>query len=114
MKQLLFLLLLMGLSVSLKSQKIIKVELVFKTVQVKEGKCTLEFTDHKNKAYSFNAQRSNTAPYIFYSTSGDGSVRENEKIKGVWFLISYTFFQAGKARENMLLAIEEIKKKNKI
>ncbi len=63
-------LLLITMNVDVRAQKIIKAELVFKGIQNVSGNLQLWFTDRKNKAYLFNPQHSNTAPYIFYSTEG--------------------------------------------
>lgn len=111
MKNLLLLLLTLSLSVTLRSQRILKAELVFKGAVIKECKCQLESTDRRNRVYTFNAQRSITATYIFYTTAADGGIKENEKVKVLWFLVSYTVLQAGKVKQNVIIKVEEIKQK---
>ena len=91
---------------NLVAQKTIKATLVFKGIENKDGGWQLCFVDKKNKAYQFNAQRSNTTPFVFYSTGADGSLKENEKVKGNWFLISYTISQAGKTAEKIITRAE--------
>ena len=61
------------------AQKIIKAELVFKGIKNVLGEWQLWFADRKYKGYVFSVPRSNTAPYIFYTTEPDGSLKENEK-----------------------------------
>jgi hypothetical protein len=86
----------------------IKATLVFKGLQNKEGRWQLWFADKKNSSYFFNAQRSNTEPYVFYSTATDGSLKENEKIKGGWFLVSYSILKVGKNTEKIINNVKEI------
>ena len=113
MKQVFLLLLLMNISATLTSQKIIKVELVFKGVVIKEHGYSLEFADKSGRKYGFNAQRSNTAPYVFYNTAPDGGIKENERIKGIWFLLGYIILKAEKVSEKIIITIEELKKASK-
>ena len=91
---------------NLVAQEIIKATLVFKGIQNTAGGWQLNFVNKKNKAYQFNAQRSNTTPFVFYNTGADGSLKENEKVKGNWFLISYTISQAGKTAEKIITHVE--------
>lgn len=97
-----------GIHANLIAQKIIKAELVFKGIQNKENNWQLCFEDKKKKPYCFNAQRSNTEPYIFYSTSPDGSLKENEKVMDTWFLISYTILKTDKTTEKIITQVKAI------
>ena len=90
------------------AQKISKVELVFKGIQHVSNGGQLCFADSKNKIYLFNAQRSNTSPYVLYSTASDGSLNENEKIKGTRFLVSYTILKADKTTEKIITQVKLI------
>ncbi len=99
-------LLLITLNVDVQAQKIIKAELVFKGIKKISGNWQLWFTDRKNKPYLFNPQRSNTAPYIFYHTEGDGSLKENEKVKNNWFRISYTNLLHDKTVSKIITHVE--------
>lgn len=104
----------MSMNTNPAAQKTIKATLVFTGLQNKEGSWQLCFANKKNMAYCFNAKRSNTAPYVFYSTAPDGSLKENEKIKGTWFLVSYTILKVGKSKEKIITQVEtetEIKTK---
>jgi hypothetical protein len=101
-------LLLAAFSFALQAQKILKAELIFTGLQNKENTWELCFKDRKKKSYCFNAQRSYTEPYIFYSTSTDGSLKENEKVKGSWFLVSYTILQNTKSPEKILTQVKLI------
>ena len=103
----------MNISATLTSQKIIKAELVFKGVIIKENTYSLEFADKSGKKYGFNAQRSNTTPYVFYNTEPDGGIKENERIKGIWFLLGYIILKAEKVSEKIIITIEELKKASK-
>lgn len=93
--------------------KITKGELVFKGIQNTGGSWQLMFADKKNKAYQFNAKRSNTEPFVFYSTTVDGSLIENEKIKGSWFLVSYINSVVGKISVKIITKVEAIHSENK-
>ena len=108
MKQIAVLLLFVGINTNLRAQKILKATLVFKGIQNKEGSWQLCFVDKKNTAYCFNTQRSNTIPYVFYSTATEGSYKENEKIKGAWFLVSYTILRTNKIFEKIITHVEAI------
>ena len=114
MKTIVVLLLFVGLNTNLGAQKILKVTLVFTGIQNVAGpqgsasSWQICFTDKKNTAYCFNTQRSNTAPYVFYSTAADGSLNENEKIKGTWFLVSYTNLLVGKTSVKIITKVEAI------
>jgi len=101
-------LLLASIHANLLAQKIIKAELVFKGIQNKENSWQLCFEDRKGKSFCFNTQRSNTEPYVFYSTEADGSLKENEKVKEGWFLVSYTFFKTGNKTEKIITHVEII------
>lgn len=89
-------------------QKIIKAELVFKGIKNVSGEWQLLFTDRKYNGYVFSVPRSNTSPYIFYSTDADGSLKENEKVKGAWFLISYTTIKTDKTAEKIITQVKAI------
>jgi hypothetical protein len=101
-------LLLMSMNNSPVTPKAAKATLVFKGLRNNEGSWQLWFADKKNSSYYFNAQRSNTEPYVFYSTAADGSLKENEKIRGSWFLVSYTILLVGKTAEKIITHVETI------
>ena len=89
-------------------QKTIKAKLVFTGLQNVGGSWQLCFADKKNTAYCFNTQRSNTTPYVFYSTAAGGSLTENEKVKGSWFLVSYGILKVGGRTEKIITRVEAI------
>lgn len=93
------------------AEKITKAELVFKGIQNTGGNWQLCFEDKKGKPVCFNATRSNTEPYILYTTATDGSLRENEKVKGLWFLVSYTVWVNGKLPEKIVTKLDLVKQK---
>lgn len=88
------------------AQKIMKAELTFKGIKNISGEWQLWFTDRKYKGYIFSVPRSNTAPYIFYSTGPHGNLKENEKVRGSWFIISYTTLQTGKTTKKIIIKTE--------
>lgn len=90
-------------------ENIIKIGLVFKGIENTGTGWQLKFADKTDKIYLFNAQRSNTVPYIFYSKAKDGSMLVNEKIKDNWFLVSYVVFIYGKHTEKVIMKIEAVK-----
>ena len=105
----LFVLLIIGVAgINLFAKKVTKAELIFMGLQNTGGTWQLEFADKKNKAYQFNAKRSNTEPFVFFSTAADGSLNENEKIKGTWFLVSYTNLLVGKTSVKIITKVEAI------
>jgi hypothetical protein len=109
MKQILFVLLIFVVAgANLFAKKVTKAELVFKGMKNTTGNWELNFADKKNKSYQFNAQRSNTEPYVFYSTAADGSLNENEKIKGSWFLVSYTNLLVSKTSIKIITRVEAV------
>ncbi len=108
MKPILFFLLCIVLQGSTTAQQVQKKELLYKGIQNKENNWELVFEDKKKKPWYFNLQHSNTAPYIFYTTDVDGSLKENEKIKGSWFWISYTAYVPGKNSEKVILKVAPI------
>ena len=87
----------------------VKAILVFRGLKNLNGKYQLWFQDKKNKSYYFNPQRSNTEPYVFFSTSADGSLKENEKIRGSWFFVSYTQLNPNKTVEKIITKLKEYK-----
>ena len=106
MKQMIVLaLMLIGVAADLKAQKILKATLAFKGVQYEEGAWQLCFTDRKAEAWCFDAKHSETAPYVFYSTGADGSLKENEKVKNMWFLVSYAVLTNGKTKEKIITSL---------
>lgn len=94
------------LGIDAKAQKIMKAELIFKEVKNVSGEWLLCFADRKAQGYIFSVSRSNTAPYIFYSTSPDGSLKENEKVKDTWFLVSYTVLKTDKTSEKIITQVK--------
>lgn len=95
---------------SINAQQVQKRELLYKGLQNKTNTWQLVFEDKKKKTWYFNVQHSNTVPYIFYTTDVDGSLKENEKINGSWFWISYTMLQIGNVAEKMIVKTEAVKK----
>ncbi len=104
-------LLLITLNNDAPAQKIIKAELLFKGIKNVSGQWQLCFTDRKYKGYLFSVPRSNTAPYIFYSTGPDGSLKENEKVKGSRFMVSFASLQDGKTVSNIIVHVEVVNPK---
>ena len=88
------------------AENIIRMKLAFKGIENTGGTPELVFLDKKNKPLRFNAQHSKTAPYVFYSKAEDGSLVENEKIKGSWFMVSYTIFGTGREAEKVIVKVE--------
>ncbi|MBP6432928.1 MAG: hypothetical protein KA319_14290 [Ferruginibacter sp.] len=111
MKPILLFLLCIVLLGNIAAQQLQKKELLYKGLQNKANHWELVFEDKKKKPWYFNVQHSNTAPYIFYTTDVDGSLKENEKIKGSWFWISYTVLEVGKVAEKMIVRAEAVKNK---
>lgn len=101
-------LLLITFSNGARAQKIIKAELVFKGIINTSGEWQLSFADRKSQEYFFSISHSNTAPYIFCSTAADGSLKENEKIKDTWFLISYMVLKTDKTNEKIITQVKLI------
>ena len=106
MKQIVILLLIVCMNTNLEAQKITKATLVFKGLQNVASRWQICFADKKNSSYCFNVQWSNTTPYVFYSTAADGSLKENEKMKGGWFLVSYTISKTNKTNEKTITRVE--------
>ena len=94
------------MNINLSAQQTIKARLIFKGIQNTAGGWQLNFDNKKKQSYRFNAQRSNTTPYVFYSTGVDGSLKENEKVRGSWFFISYTISKSGKPAEKIITHVE--------
>lgn len=111
MKPILFFLLCIVLQGNVAAQQLQKKELMYKGLQNKANNWELVFEDKKKKPWYFNVQHSNTTPYIFFTTDADGTLKENEKIKGSWFWISYTTLEVGKVAEKMIVKAEAIKNK---
>jgi hypothetical protein len=88
------------------AQKQRKATLVFTGVQREQSAWQLCFQDRWNKRWCFNAQRSRTDPYVFFRTNGDGSLKENDKVKGSWFLVSYAMVRDRKQIERIITAVE--------
>lgn len=84
----------------------LKVVVVFKGLKKLNGNYQLWFQDKKNKSYYFNPQRSNTAPYVFFSTGAEGSLKENEKLRGSWFLVTYSIMKTGISTEKIISRLE--------
>jgi len=91
---------------SMVADKPIKAILVFKGLKNINGKYQLWFQDKKNRPYYFNPQRSVTEPYVFFSTAADGSLKENEKIRGSWFEVTYSIVKNGAATENLITTLD--------
>ncbi len=91
------------------AEKVTKAALVYKGIQNIGGHWQLCFEDKKAKHICFNAPRSNTEPYILYTTAADGSLKENEKVKGLWFWVSYTVWVHGKEAEKIITKLEIVK-----
>ena len=103
-----FVLMSAAIDIKLLTVETIKAELVFKGIQNSAGRWQLIFDDRKRKTYQFNAKRSNTEPFVFYTTGVDGSLNENEKIKGSWFLVSYNM-ASGRNNENLITKVEAMR-----
>jgi hypothetical protein len=102
------LLLFSGVNNNQMDKKITKLTLVFNGIQNKEGSWKLWFENKKDSSYYFNAKRSNTEPYVFYTTAADGSLKENEKIKGSWFVVSYSILKVGNVIEKIIARVESL------
>ena len=81
---------------SLFGAKITKQFLVYKGIQNSGGIWELVFADKRNKVHLFDAKSSNTFPYVFFSTAADGSLSENEKVRGSWFWVRNDQVMVGK------------------
>ena len=90
------------------AEKVTKAALVYKGIQNIGGNWQLCFEDKKGKSICFKATRSNTEPYILYTTAADGSLRENDKVKGLWFWVSYMVWVNGKVAEKVITELKEI------
>jgi hypothetical protein len=88
------------------AQKIIKATLVFIGLKKEGGNWKLCFANKNDSIFLFNAQQSNTTPYVFYNTAADKSLKENEKIKGSWFVISYLIYETGKKQQKIITRID--------
>ena len=91
------------------AQKTVKKDLVFKGIENTREGWQLKFADKNNSNWYFNAERSNTEPYVLYSRGEDGSLKVNEKIKNNWFIINYFILKAGKMEEKIIIKVEEKK-----
>lgn len=96
------------------TEKIVKLRLAYKGMENTGRNGELVFVDKNNRSFRFNAQHSKTTPYIFYSKASDGSLVENEKIKGSWFLISYIIFGTGREAEKVIVKVEDANGKKSI
>jgi len=68
----------------------------------------LKFVDTQKKEWLFNAVKSETAPYVFYSTDHSGNTTVNPAIRNRHFSIQYNKVVSRGRKENWILAIKEI------
>ncbi len=72
----------------------------------KENILYLQFTDTKKKIWLFNAIKSETVPYVFYTTEPNGNIIINPAIRNHRFSIKYQN-RVGMHKENWIIKIKE-------
>lgn len=74
----------------------------------KENILYLQFTDTKKKVWLFNATKSETVPYVFYTTEPNGNIIINPAIRNHRFSIRYKKVESGGRKENWIISLREI------
>jgi len=74
----------------------------------KENIVYLQFTDTQKKKWLFNAIKSETAPYVFYTTEPNGNIIINPAIRNHHFSIRYKKVESVGRKENWIISIKEI------
>ncbi len=75
----------------------------------KENILYLQFTDTKKKQWLFNAVKSETVPYVFYTTEPNGNIIINPAIRNHRFSIRYKKEESSGRKENWIISLKEIK-----
>jgi hypothetical protein len=74
----------------------------------KENILYLQFTDTKKKQWLFNAIKSETTPYVFYTTELNGNIIINPAIRNHRFSIRYKKVESRGRKENWIISLREI------
>jgi hypothetical protein len=80
----------------------------FTDVIKKENVLYLQFTDSQKKQWLFNALKSETLPYVFYTTESNGNIIVNPAIRNHRFKINYQKIISGGRNENWIIQIKEL------
>jgi hypothetical protein len=68
----------------------------------------LQFTDGQKKIWLFNAIKSETVPYVFYTTEPNGNIIINPAIRNHRFSIRYKKVVSGGRKENWIISLKEL------
>lgn len=74
----------------------------------KENILYLQFTDSQKKQWLFNALKSETLPYVFYTTESNGNIIVNPAIRNHRFKMNYQKIISGGRNENWIIKIKEL------
>lgn len=80
----------------------------FTDVIKKENVLHLQFTDSQKKQWLFNALKSETLPYVFYTTESNGNIIVNPAIRNHRFKMNYQKIISGGRNENWIIKIKEL------
>lgn len=81
---------------------------IFTDVIKKENVLYLQFTDVKKKQWLFNALKSETVPYVFYTTEPNGNIIINPAILNHRFSMRYNRVTSGGRKENWIISLKEM------
>ena len=68
----------------------------------------LQFTDSEKNQWHFNAIKSETSPYVFYTTEPNGNIIVNPAIRNHRFSIRFQKVISAGRRENWISSLKEI------
>jgi hypothetical protein len=68
----------------------------------------LQFTSAEKNQWHFNAIKSETVPYVFYTTEPNGNTIVNPAIRNHRFSIRYNKVESGGRKENWIISLKEI------
>lgn len=83
------------------------ITVTFSDVIKRDNTLYLQFTDVQKKEWLFNALKSETAPFVFYSTDHSGNITVNPAIRNLHFSIRYTQVTSKGHKENWITGIKE-------